>query len=404
MGRLGAKDTGGMSVYIRQLGRQLGRRGVQVDVFTFCHDTSLDALPTPQDEDLRVIHLNASNPRGTPKQGLYRYLPQFTTRLLEFQEKHGLQYDLIHSHYWLSGWVGERLRGRWGVPHLTCFHTLGEVKNRTGQGEREPRLRIETEGKVAAAADRVIAFSSHEREALDVLYGVPPQKVEIVPCGVDLEQFRPVDKVEARARLGLGTGKVVLYVGRIEALKGIDVLLRAAAALGMDRDWRLLIVGGDGAADAELARLRQLSPALGIGDRVSFLGPVPHEMLPLYYSAANVLVLPSYYESFGLVLLEALACSTPVVASAVGEIASIVHHDQTGLLVEPGSPESLLHGLKRLLDDEALERRLAAAARGSVQRYSWGAVAERLLEVYGRLLDGPAVDSGPCPMASCTRR
>lgn len=392
-----------MSVYIRQLGRQLGRRGVQVDAFTFCHDSSLDTQLTPEDENLRVIHLNASNPRGTPKQHLYRYLPEFTTRLLEFQEKHDLHYDLIHSHYWLSGWAGDHLRRRWEVPHLTCFHTLGEVKNRTGQGEREPRLRIETERKVASAADRVIAFSSHEKELLDLLYGVPPQNVDVIPCGVDLEQFRPVDKAEARERLGLGAGKVVLYVGRIEALKGIDVLLRAVAALGMERDWRLLIVGGDGAADAELARLQRLSPALGIQDRVSFLGPVPHEMLPLYYSAANVLVLPSYYESFGLVLLEALACSTPVVASAVGDIASIVHHDETGLLVEPGSPESLLQGLKRLLDDEALEHRLAAAARGSVQRYSWDAVAERLLDVYRRLLDGPAVHSGSCKVASCTR-
>jgi len=386
LGRLGAKDTGGMNVYIRQISRELGQRGVQVDVFTNCHDTNVDTQLTEQERNIRVIHLRAGNPVNTPKQELYRYLPQFTSRVYQFQQKHDLHYDLIHSHYWLSGWVADQLKQKWSVPHLACFHTLGEIKNQTGRGEREPQLRIETEREIVSTADKLIAFSTYEEAQLHRLYGASPQKVDVIPCGVDLNLFRPIDREHARHQLGLVANKILLYAGRIEPLKGIDILLQAASSLNGEQEWQLLVVGGDGEGDVEMAHLKSLATQLGIDRHVAFLGPVPHKKLPLYYSAANVCVLPSFYESFGLVVLESLACATPVIASAVGEMASIIQDDETGYLVPPGRPHPLASRLKALLNDERIEQRMAAAARASVEKYSWPTIASQMLNSYQRTL------------------
>lgn len=378
---LGKGDAGGMNLYVRELSRELGRRGHKVDVFTRWHDPKEPEVMAIG-ENARLIHVVAGEEEDIPTQDIYRYLPEFISNLRYFQEKEGLSYDLLHSHYWLSASAAEKLQLR--IPHLATFHTLGEVKNRARPEEREPELRIETERKAITTADRIIAFSDEEKDDLVRLYGANRDRVEVIPCGVELDLFQPMNKGKARGELGLDDTKVLLFAGRIQPLKGLDILLRAVACLDRN-DLRLLIVGGE-AEGGEVARLRSLARELGIAEKVVFLGAVEHERMPLFYNAANVCVVPSYYESFCLVAIEALACGTPVVASRVGGLATTIRHGETGYLIAELSAEAFAQRLQLLLDDEELQRRMGAAARARVAKYSWSAVADRVLEVYRSLV------------------
>lgn len=383
LAQLGGKDIGGMNLYVRQLSRELGRRGLKIDVFTHWHDPDL-----PQEvefgENARVIHLRAGESRET-KDDLYQHLPEFVSNLHRFRDENDLNYDLLHSHYWLSGRVATLVSEQWQVPHIATFHTLGDVKNRARVGEQETELRIETEREVIASADRVIATSAHEKSQMVRFYGAQPGKIEVIPCGVDLTLFRPIDKNKARQELGLADSKIVLFVGRIEPLKGIDILLNAVASLEDKDGLRVLIIGGDSEDDGEIARLSWLAADLGIGEKVTFVGPIEHERLPLFYSAANICVVPSYYESFGLVALEALACGTPVVASRVGGLPSIIRDAETGYLIPWHCPEPFTEQLELLLANEALARSFGIAGRASVENLSWPTVAKQVLEVYEML-------------------
>jgi len=291
----------------------------------------------------------------------------------------------VHSHYWLSGWVGQALKARWNVPHVIMFHTLGEAKNRAHLSEHEPDYRIAGERILAQGADRIICASEGEREALVTLYRVSPERISLVPCGVDTDRFRPRNRVAARRRLGLpGNEPVVLFVGRIEPLKGIDILLRAAAQTY--GGFRLLVVGGDQQDADRKAELRALAAELAIDDRVLFLDAVPHDQLPLYYNAADVCVVPSYYETFGLVALEAMACGVPVVASRVGGLLETVRDGQTGYLVPWRCPEPFAERLELLLSNEPLRRSLGRLARAAVERFRWSEVAAQVEDVYHELV------------------
>ena len=291
----------------------------------------------------------------------------------------------MHSHYWLSGWVGQALKARWNVPHVIMFHTLGEAKNRAHLSEHEPDYRIAGERILAQGADRIICASEGEREALVTLYRVSPERISLVPCGVDTDRFRPRNRVAARRRLGLpGNEPVVLFVGRIEPLKGIDILLRAAAQTY--GGFRLLVVGGDQQDADRKAELRALAAELAIDDRVLFLDAVPHDQLPLYYNAADVCVVPSYYETFGLVALEAMACGVPVVASRVGGLLETVRDGQTGYLVPWRCPEPFAERLELLLSNEPLRRSLGRLARAAVERFRWSEVAAQVEDVYHELV------------------
>jgi len=378
---LGKGDAGGMNLYVRELSRELGRRGHKVDVFTRWHDPKEPEV-MGIGENARLIHVVAGEEEDIPKQDIYRYLPEFLTNLRLFQEGEGVSYDLLHSHYWLSASAAEKLQLR--IPHVASFHTLGEVKNRARPEEREPELRIDTEREAIATADRIIAFSDGERDDLVRLYGANRDRVEVIPCGVELDLFRPMDKGKARGELGLDDTKVLLFAGRIQPLKGLDILLKAVACLDPS-DLCLLIVGGDGEG-GEVARLRSLAGELGIAEKVVFLGAVEHERMPLFYNAANVCVVPSYHESFCLVAIEALACGTPVVASRVGGLATTIRHGETGYLIAELSAGAFARRLQLLLDDEELQRRMGAAARAWVAKYSWSAVVDRVLEVYRSLV------------------
>ena len=295
-------------------------------------------------------------------------------------------YDVIHSHYWLSGLVGERLKAAWGVPHVVMFHTLGEVKNRASHREHESALRIASEAAIIAGCDRVICATELERTSLRQLYDADPAKVTVIPLGVDLDLFQPASKTEARAELGLSEDQhIVLFVGRIEPLKGVDILINAAAMLESDVECSVMVVGGDNTAKTQVAKLRDLARARGIEGRVSFVGAVDHERLPLYYNAADVCVVPSHYESFGLVAVEAMASGVPVVASRVGGLTGTVRDGETGYLIPWLCPEPFAERIELLLDNDSLRRNLGEAAREEVARYRWENVTSAMLALYREL-------------------
>ena len=249
---------------------------------------------------------------------------------------------MAHSHYWLSAWVGQRLSQSLGIPHVVTFHTLALIKMQSRAGEVEPEERAEVERDAMLTADRIIAFSGHERDAMARLYGADPARVMLAPCGVDLTKFRPLDQTEVRKRLGLNGEKVLLYVGRVEPLKGLDLLVETAAQMEAgEENVRMMVVGGGGPGEPETDRVRRLAEERQVDGLIDFVGRVNHDELPLYYNAADVCVVPSYYESFGLVALESMACGTPVVASRVGGLPTIVHHGHTGYLKSWALPRSL---------------------------------------------------------------
>jgi D-inositol-3-phosphate glycosyltransferase len=374
-----------MSVYIRELARELGRRGHSVDIYARAHDPNDDQI-VELGENARLIHLEAGEVEDIHKLVVYSYLADFLCELESFTERNGLQYDLIHSHYWLSGWLGRCLQPFWDVPHITMFHTLGAVKNAVGMGEDEPELRIRAERTLAKDCHRIIAATEKEKEDLIRYYGAPPEAVKVIPCGVNLDLFQPVAKAVARRQLGFDDDRIVLFVGRIDPLKGIDRLLTAMTYLENRQGLRLVIIGGDDDSEAEVERLRRLSQKLHIQDSVTFAGPVGQEDLPCYYSAAHVCVIPSYHESFGLVALESLACGTPVVAAGVGGIESVVRQNETGYVVKDNSPPRLADSIDAVLSRPDVDAHSVSSTRASILRFGWPNIAEAIIEEYKLVL------------------
>lgn len=383
--QLGSKDTGGMNVYIRQVARELSNRGIYVDIFTRYHDPS-DPQIEQVAERARVIHISAGS-FSADKTAIPYHLPEFVCRLLEYTRQHSLSYDLIHSHYWLSGRVGTILARHWSIPHVTSFHTLSEIKRQARVGEREPAERTTGETKVIQSADSIVVFSQHERDAMIRLYNAPDEKIEVIPCGVDVELFSPSDQKIARQKLGLQDGNVVLYVGRLEPLKGVDILLKAVAQLEQGEPVKTIIVGGDLEEDSEMGRLKSLSHELGISDHVSFLGRMNQQELPTYYNAADICVVPSYYESFGLVALESMACGTPVIASRVGGLPTIVKDGLNGYLIPWRCPEPFADGLDVLLGSPTIRNAMGEASRKTAMSMRWPLVVDNLIDSYHALLD-----------------
>ena len=379
VGNLGAKDTGGMSVYIRELAHELGKQGHLVDVYTRVHDPK-DPQIVNLGQNARLIHLRAGEDEEIHKLAVYSHLPDFACNLENFRKHNGLQYDLVFSHYWLSAWVGEYLQQWWHVPHITMFHTLGAVKNTIGTGEDEPELRIETEGDLARNCHRIIAPTEKEKEELILHYGASPERIGVVPCGVNLELFQPIDKDMAKRQLGFVDDKLILFVGRIEPLKGIDQLLKAMPYLQNGQEPRLIIIGGDEQSQYEIERLQKLSRSLHIQGSVTFLGLIKYEQLPYFYSAADACVVPSYYESFGLVALESLACGTPVVATDVGDLKSIIRQGETGYVVMDNAPHRLADKIALLLSRPSPDTKSTLSMRASVSRFSWPNIAEAIIK------------------------
>jgi D-inositol-3-phosphate glycosyltransferase len=342
---------------------------------------------------VRVIHLDAGPAQRIDKNAVVEHLPAFIANLERFVEREAIEHQVVHSHYWLSGWVGGRLGELWSVPHVTMFHTLGRVKNRANttaggrRGQLETNVRNEIERRIVRAADAIVASTEYERAALVEAYGARAERVTVIPAGVDLRAFDPVDRGMARAALDL-RGEVLLFVGRLDPVKGLDTLLEAVKLLAHRPRLRLLIAGGSlrgGKVDADEEYLRHLARDLGIADRVEWLGPVDQERLPLYYSAADVCVVPSRYESFGLVALEAMACGAALVAAPVGGLPGIVRDGENGLLVPERKPELFAERIRWVLDDPLLAGRIRGNARRAVEAYSWSTNAERTRALYAKL-------------------
>lgn len=393
---LGSKKSGGMNVYVGEFSRALAARGHRVDVFT-----RGQRGVQPLAGGARLVSLPAGPAGEPPVSELAAYLPEFIAGVQAFAAGEGLHYDVVHAHYWLSGLVGMHLKRAWGAPLVLMFHTLGLVKNRIAVlGQQESAARIRGERRALTAADRVVAATPAERADLQWLYEVHSDRVCVIPPGVDLLRFRPMDKNAARNQLGWPQPEhSLLYVGRIEALKGIDTLIRAMHFVrdqAPELALRVRIVGGDleerfDALEGEMARLRALTYALGLQDQIEFLGSRGQEELPAYYAAADLVVMPSYSESFGMVALEAMASGRPVVASNVGGLTYLVQNGETGYHVREGRPEELAGRVLTLLGDEAALQRMGAAARALAETYSWARTAEEIEALYAELTFGRAV-------------
>jgi D-inositol-3-phosphate glycosyltransferase len=396
---LGGKETGGMNVYVRDLSRELGRQGIYVDVFTRSQNPAVPRVSDALGQNGRTIHLPAGPKAPYHKNLVFDHLPEFVEGVKGFAEEEGITYDLIHSHYWLSGWVARELQKSWGSPVIQMFHTLGRMKNMVAQSEEEMEVarRIEVETEIMDFVDRIVAATTEEKTQMTRLYGADPAKIVIIPCGVDLSLFRPIPMDEARQRLDICERKyMVLFVGRIERLKGIDTLLEAMATVVQDfPNWKeeicVCIVGGDTSEDStvldkEMERLKDLRAELGIGDLVTFLGARAQETLPDHYSAADVVVMPSYYESFGMVALEAMACGTPVIASQVGGLSFTVQDGVTGFLVPGQDPPALAEKITLLLKDKAIRNKLGAQGIEWAQQHSWARIADQIVSLYAELV------------------
>jgi D-inositol-3-phosphate glycosyltransferase len=381
LGQLGTRDTGGMNVYVRELSRELGKLGFNIDIFTRAHDPRDPQMETPF-ENVRLIHIKAGRVEDMGKMAQLSHLQEFARNMAEFNAGDGARYDIIHSHYWLSGLAGRQFAEAWGIPQVVMLHTLGAIKNMFPVGDKEPEIRLNAERGVMRSAQRIVTATADEKQQLAGLYGAPLEKIDVVPCGVNTCLFRPLDRLAARKALGFeAEEKVVLSVGRIEPLKGLDRLVEAFALLPYKYK-KLVVIGGDEHSGEEVARLRALAGELGVGDRVILPGTVKQERLPEYYSAADVTAVGSYYESFCLIILESLSCGTPVVSTAVGVAPGVIRSGENGLVVAGNEPVALSEAMSRVLSRGWDAGRIRSSSAG----YAWPSVARQISSVYASVL------------------
>ena len=373
---LGGEDSGGQNVYVAELARRLGAMGHPVDVFT---RRDSEGLPTvvPFSERVRVVNLSAGPHKPVPKDEIFGFMPQFRDAFYAFAGKEPSPYGLVHANFWMSGWVACEAKRDLGLPFAQTFHALGEVKKREqGDADTSPPERRAAEMRIVMETDRILATCPAEVENLTTLYAADPLRLSLVPCGVNGEVFRPVDRREARESLGLPDAPTVVYVGRLVPRKGVDTLIRAFALLPGTLGARLVVVGGEGDPSPEAARLSGLADSSGVSERVTFVGGRPQGELRRFYGAADVAVSVPHYEPFGMTPLEAMACATPVVGSRVGGIKWSVADGETGFLVPPKDPEALAERLRSLLADAPLRDRMGRAARRRVEEcFTWERVA-----------------------------
>ena len=397
---LGGKDTGGMNVYVKEITRQLGVVGVHVDVFTRSQNEHVPHVLHDLGYGNRIVHIPAGPEFPLPKKELTSYIPQFVANIEYFAASKDIQYDLIHSHYWMSGIAAIELNKQWNIPKIQMFHTLGLMKNRVAMTpeEQEGEYRIAGEREVLKSANRIIAATTAEYAQLLWLYQADVSKVTVIPPGVDVGKFYPIPPDEAKEYIGVPPcGRMLLFVGRIEPLKGLGVLVEAIGMMHQnevftDDPFCLVIIGGDPGvnkdqADIEMSRIKGLTEQYGLKNLVTFLGKRNQDSLPYYYSAAEAVVVPSQYESFGMVALEAMACGTPVVASQVGGLAYLVQDGITGYTVPVDEPAQLADRLTVLLQDKNLRDRLGKQAFQVAQDYAWEKITARLVDVYREVID-----------------
>lgn len=395
---LGGKDTGGMNVYVRDLTRELGQMGIHVDVFTRSQDEHVPHVLHDIGYGNRVVHIPAGPEEPKSKSDIAKYIPEFVEGIKQFAAEKGIEYDIIHSHYWMSGLAAEELSDAWGgTPVVHMFHTLGEMKNRVARSEdeRAGEDRLNGERQVLRRADRIVVATMAELTQLRFLYRADSRKMVIIPPGVDTCHFYPIPADEAKQYIGLKPeNRMVLFVGRIEPLKGVDTLIHAMSCLGLQgarQPVHLAIIGGDVNVkledmSEEMIRLQKLCDDLCMGGMVVFLGKRGQDTLPYYYSAAEVVVMPSLYESFGMVALEAMACGVPVIASEVGGLGYLVQNGITGYTIPDSDPKALCDKLAELLGNTDLRNQMGRYAAEYAVDYAWETIASQIVEVYNDVL------------------
>ncbi len=405
----GTGDGGGMYVYVRELAAALARSGVTCDVFTRAWSPELPGVVTVE-PGLRVHHVPAGPLEEVPKDVLPGLVDEFTAGVLARMtavsgsgaEAGGaaLPFTSVHANYWLSGLSGHVIKHELEVPLVCTFHTLDRVKAEAMPEEVEadmPHRRAEAEATIIGCSDAVLASCSVEAEQIASLYGGDPGRIRIVPPGVDHAFFGPGHRPQARRALGLPLdGRLLLFVGRIQPLKCADVAIETLAELRQDADvdYRLVVVGGPSGPHGEkaLRGLHDAADARGVSDHVHFVDPQPHELLSSYYRAADVCIVPSRSESFGLVALEAAACGTPVVASAVGGLSTLVDHGRTGFLVDARDPEAYAAAVRRVFAEPLGAERISTAAVLRARGYTWRGAAQSLVELHDELVAGRLVE------------
>ncbi|MGH2449366.1 MAG: glycosyltransferase [Chloroflexota bacterium] len=389
LARAGSAGAGGMNIYVRRLASQLSDRGIQVDVFTRRSDSRSPEIDCRG--SVRFIHLSAGPARAVPKSSLSLYTSELVDAFVNHVDRYRRSYDLLHSHYWLSGVVGLRLKQRYDLPLAHMFHTLSKVKEMYA-GRPDPSdtlLRVEGERAVLAGADIVVGATEAEQELIRRCYGSPSGLFRAIPPGVDLHRFRRYDQLASRRQLGIEGDPVILFVGRMDGIKGLDLLVEAMPRLrAMYPLLRLVVVGGENRLPVN--EYRQRIDELGLTNAVELRGAVPQSKLPLYYSSATVFGAPSAYESFGMAAVESMACQTPVVAFGVAGLAVTIRDNQTGFLVEPGDTDGYIQRLVEALGSPNLVE-MGRRARLSVQRYAWETVGRRTVDLYEELLAASAV-------------
>lgn len=397
---LGDKKTGGMNVYIRELAQELGKRGIAVDIFTRRASPDEPHIDSTLGDNVRVIYLTAGPVQPLPPEAQFPYLSEFTARFIAFATRQNIQYPIIYSHYWLSGWVAQKLKEAWGTPFVQMFHTLGQMKQRIHGNHLPlmPNQRINTEMQLVQAADCIVAATPAEQAQLIWLYRANRRKIEIIPPGVNLDHFQPMPMHEARQRVGWQEHcQVLLFVGRIEPLKAVDTIVQALYRL-KQTDAQLLhnicfaIIGGnpDDNQDAEMRRLKTLVATLGLTEVVQFLGAKDHTHLPEFYAAATAVIMPSDYESFGMVALEAMASGTPVIASEVGGLAFLVEDNETGFHIPVREPDALAERIRWLLTDATRGEKMGQKAALVARNYAWSNIADRLMSLFEDVRSGKA--------------
>jgi D-inositol-3-phosphate glycosyltransferase len=380
----------------------LARRNIEVDIFTRSQNAQTLRIDPRLAPNARVIHVPAGPETPIKKDDLFQFVPQFTEWVCRFaQDERSMTqdakpYDVIHANYWLSGLVAESLRGCWGTKYVMTFHTLAEMKNQIAQRtqDEESDLRLSKECLICSKADRITASTQVEKSQLVHVYGAGSSRIRIVPPGVDPSRFHAIEQGYAKSMIGVPSNhRMILFAGRVEPLKGIDTLFRAIAVLkGRRPEWNwdrlcVSVIGGDPSEQGqrenmEMARLHSLREELGLLDLVAFLGARDQDTLQYYFSAADVLVMPSHYESFGMVALEAMACGTPVIASDVGGLQELVKDNKTGIRVKANDPNALAKAIERLMDNDVLRRRMGHRASCYAEDFSWSKIVDKLLAVY----------------------
>ena len=393
---LGGVDSGGQNVYVDRVACNLARMGYEIDIFTRWDNASLPRIVEYR-PGVRVVHVEAGEKKFIRKELLFGYMDDFVADMGGFIRRQQLHYDLVHAHFWMSGYVAAELRRRLGIPYVITFHALGKVRRiYQGSADEFPDARFSVEERVAQEADAVLAECPQDRDDLMVHYFVKPERIRTIPCGFDCDEFTPLDKADCAAHIGVNPDeKIVLQLGRMVPRKGVDNVIRGMAAMLRKQNMpaRLLIVGGDSdnpcpVRTPEIGRLQTIAREEGIADRVTFTGRRGREELKYYYNASDLFVSTPWYEPFGITPLEAMACGVPVIGSNVGGIKYSVEHERTGYLVPPDDPDVLA---ERMLEVLANDEKRAALSRQAIRRvnrlFTWETVTDQLADLYAEIAE-----------------